>query len=191
MVYYIKKEINAMSEWRPIQGYEDCYEVSNTGDVRRTNYFNNANKAAFGELKCLKKYLDRDGYHFIRLCKEGKPKNMRIGRLVALTFVKGYKTGLQVNHIDGNKANDCVSNLEWLTAKENVQHLNKHLNPKRKNNAKSKIVLRYDRQNNLIDTYPSAREAARQTGFSQGSISSVCRGERDYYLNQIWKYKIK
>ena len=99
--------------WKDIKGYEGKYQVSNSGNVRATNY-NNTKK-----VKILKQYI-RNKYLSVRLCKNGKGKHLKVNRLVAESFIK--KPELEVNHIDGNKYNNKVENLEWCTKKENIQH---------------------------------------------------------------------
>lgn len=90
-----------MEEWRPIAGYEGLYEVSNTGQVRRV-----------GDLMVLK-FSDRRGYCGVRLRKDGIQKMFSVHRLVAQAFIPNPKGLPQVNHIDENKKNNNVDNLEW------------------------------------------------------------------------------
>lgn len=103
-------------EWKPIKDYEDLYMVSNTGLVKRIKFING--KHNFEQEKLLKPILNKDGYMFVRLCKDGKTKNKRIHRLVANAFLG--ESNLQIDHIDGNKQNNRLDNLEYVTAKENT-----------------------------------------------------------------------
>ena len=96
--------------FKPIPGYEGYYNVSNKGRV----YSLISNKI-------LKTWFDGRGrYQRIRLYKDGERKNYDIHKLVALTFVEGYKEGLEVNHIDEDKTNNNPNNLEWCTHSENM-----------------------------------------------------------------------
>ena len=104
-------------EWKPIKDYEELYMVSSTGLVKRIRFING--KHNFEKERLLKPIINKDGYMFVRLCKNGKSKNMRIHRLVANAFLGESK--LQVDHIDGDKQNNNLDNLEYVTPKENTQ----------------------------------------------------------------------
>jgi len=95
--------------WKDIPGYEEYYEVSNTGLIRRKAYI----------MKCR---LTNDGYPAITLCGGGKQLSKTIHRIVAEVFLKNPENKAQVNHKDGIKANAMVSNLEWVTPSENINH---------------------------------------------------------------------
>lgn len=103
--------------WKPIVDYEEYYEVSNLGRVKRI-------KAGMGARasKILKQYLGSDGYMRIGLTVNNKEKYFFVHRLVATAFIPNLENKPQVNHIDGNKLNNSVSNLEWVTAQENIDH---------------------------------------------------------------------
>lgn len=103
-------------KWKPIKDYEDLYMVSNTGLVKRTRFING--KHNFTQERLLKPIINKDGYAFVRLCKNGKVSNKRIHKLVANAFLG--ESNLQVDHLDGNKCNNNLSNLEYVTPKENT-----------------------------------------------------------------------
>ena len=94
--------------WANIKDYED-YQVSNLGRIR--SYKNN-------KVIILKGWIQNTGYLTITL----NNKKYSVHRLVAETFIHKEKGKDYVNHIDGNKLNNCVDNLEWCTCKENIQH---------------------------------------------------------------------
>lgn len=99
--------------WKEIAGYEGIYEVSDTGLVRSLK---------FGKAKILKPQNNGNGYLHFRLCKNGKAKNTKIHRLVAEAFLPN-PLGLEtVNHIDEDKTNNNVSNLEWMSRPDNVAY---------------------------------------------------------------------
>ena len=87
------------------------------------NYSIHADGSVFNEeLKILKKPAVIRGYYYVDLYYRGKRRNMRLGRLVAQHFVENPNNLPQINHIDGNRLNDKMTNLEWVTAKENAIH---------------------------------------------------------------------
>lgn len=102
--------------WIPVEGYEDRYEVSNTGKVRSLNYH------MTGKTKELKPITEGKGYLMVGLCRDGKMKWGKIHRLVATAFIPNPENKREVNHKDGNKKNNHVDNLEWATASENMKH---------------------------------------------------------------------
>lgn len=103
-------------EWRTIKGYEELYEVSNDGRVRRLRFINGSHN--FEKIKECKQTLNAWGYMTVNLCKNGKSNTKRVHKLVANAFLG--ESDLQVDHIDGNKQNNNLSNLEYVTPKENT-----------------------------------------------------------------------
>lgn len=116
--YTIKEEI-----WKDIEGYEGLYKVSNLGRVKsldRLVVYSNGT-----EINHKGKFLsfeDNKGYNRITLSKGGKTKRALVHRLVAKHFIPHDNHKPHVNHIDGIKTNNIVSNLEWCTPKENENH---------------------------------------------------------------------
>ena len=98
-----------MEQWEFVQDFEN-YLISTLGNVKTVN----------GKPK--KIVYDNKGYGRVELWKNNKGKKFRVHRLVAETFIPNPLGKEQVNHIDGNKKNNCVSNLEWVTPKENIKH---------------------------------------------------------------------
>ena len=120
--------------WLPIEGYENLYEVSNLGRVRRLESFvtgKNGVKQKFPG-KILKPGTAR-GYLFVNLSKNGIQRPFYIHRLVSAAFLPDSDKKFQVNHRDENKQNNSVENLEWCSAKENLNYgtRNKRISEKR------------------------------------------------------------
>ena len=110
--------------WKDIEGYEGLYQVSNMGSVktlRRIVAHSTGHNKILNE-KVLKGGIYPNGYKFVCLRKENTNKNIMIHRLVAQAFIPNPNNKPQVNHKDGNKLNNCVSNLEWCTPSENLKH---------------------------------------------------------------------
>jgi hypothetical protein len=115
-----------MSEvWKDVIGYEGYYQVSNKGRVRgltRTvGAANKKTKIIKGRLK-VPTMNEYRGYLQIVLSKKGKNKTFKIHRLVAIVFIENVKNLQDVNHKDGDKLNNNVTNLEWVTRKDNIIH---------------------------------------------------------------------
>lgn len=106
--------------WKDIKGYEGLYQISNLGRVKSLKRFNTNN--ANTKDRILKPSLDRKGYLHVVLCKNNKRYNKTLHRLVAEAFIENPENKPQVNHIDEDKTNNRVSNLEWMTNKENRNH---------------------------------------------------------------------
>lgn len=103
--------------WKPVVGYEGIYEVSNTGLVRRVYRYGRR-----WEHLCKPK-LTHDGYYETTLIYQYKAKYIRTHRIVAMAFLGVPEDkSLEVNHKDGNKLNNNVDNLEWVTSSENQKH---------------------------------------------------------------------
>lgn len=107
--------------WKDIEGYKGLYQISNTGNVKSLERKIHGKKC-HRKLKetILKPIKTNRGYLRVKLCKENKVSKVRVHRLVAEAFIK--KPELEVNHIDGNKENNSVENLEWVTPRENKKH---------------------------------------------------------------------
>lgn len=116
--------------WKDIKDYEGLYQVSNLGRVKslkRLNYDINKKQNVYIEKEMILKYsLNNKGYKMIKLQKNKQKKTIAIHRLVAQTFIPNPNNFEQVNHIDGNKENNCVSNLEWCNNEYNHQHAIEH-----------------------------------------------------------------
>lgn len=102
--------------WLPVVGYESCYEVSSLGSLKSLE----RNGTLGGILKLVP---DRDGYLICGLSMSDKFMNKKIHRLVAQAFIPNPEDKPCVNHIDNNRSNNVVSNLEWVTVRENNSHM--------------------------------------------------------------------
>lgn len=105
-------------EWFDIPGYEGLYQITKNGIIRSLTY-----QGKIRDIPLIRKpNINRYGYAMMLLTKNKIRKNLSVHRLVALTFIPNPNNLPEVNHIDGNKLNNNVSNLEWCTSKENIEH---------------------------------------------------------------------
>lgn len=117
--------------WKPIKDYENLYEVSNNGKVRsliREVVVKNKYGAVSTRMTKPKelKPQKRGEYYIVWLCKNGKPKQYYIHRLVGETFIANPNNLRDINHKDENKLNNNVNNLEWCTHKYNMNYGNRN-----------------------------------------------------------------
>lgn len=166
--------------WKDIKGYEGLYQVSNFGRLRSLKKHNISKKKHKKNCKILKIGEHRQGYKTIMLSKDGKQKGYLVHRLVAEAFIRNEKSKPEVNHIDADKANNCVSNLEWVTAKENSIHATR-LGIKNTKKAVEKIkrkVFFYE-GGKLVKIFDSGAQCAKELELNYKSLnSSLNRGSK-------------
>lgn len=188
--------------WKPVVGYEGKYEISNHGKIRSLNYHST------GLTRELKKRLDRYGYPCILLSCGKSRKHHTIHRLVAEAFIPNPENKSEVNHIDGDKQNNHVSNLEWVTMKENQRHAWAHglkeksreeSSKRGKTDKTIKRLALYNEQRKKpivarnVSTgeeivFSTQREAARAINGDQGNINRVLRGEVSQHKGYTFRY---
>jgi hypothetical protein len=171
-------------EWRKIPNYPN-YEVSNFGRVRsltrEINQF--GHKQTYKRImrgKILKPRKQNGGYLLINLSKDGTRYAVTVHRLVAKCFLTDHE-GNDVNHKDGNKTNNCLSNLEYVTRSENIKHAYRELGHKR---SRSKKVMCLE--SGVI--YNSCVDAGKALNISSGSMYHALAGRNKTAGNLTWKY---
>ena len=156
--------------WKSIRGYEGLYEVSNLGRVRSL-------KRATTRGVVLKQTV-KHGYMQVCLSKDGTPSTKRVHRLVAEAFIANPMDKPVVNHINGDKTNNAVSNLEWATNSENELHSFRVLGKKPNSPWKGKPrkfarKLSYADAIAIIDSKRPSRELAAEYGVSKTTILNI------------------
>lgn len=175
-----------MEEWKDIQGYEGLYQVSNLGSVKSLVGWN----VGKNDYEKREKILNpsKGEYERVVLFKNGKSKTFAIHVLVAKTFIPNPENKPQVNHKDENKYNNCVSNLEWCTHKENMNYGTKQ---DRESFIKTKYnVLQYDLNGNLIKEWFNLREIVLNTNYKKANIANCCNHRSKTAYGYRWEYKL-
>ena len=157
-----------------IEGFEK-YEVSNLGKVRNIK-----------SGRMLKPHLNHNGYLKHHLYRHDKQKELFLHRILATAFIDNPGKKPQVNHIDENKLNNDLSNLEWCTERENAIHGTR---TKRVAEKLSQKVIQLDLNDNILNVFKSMRQAEREAGIDATSISACCNGKRKSAGRFKWRRK--
>ena len=164
--------------WKDIKGFEGKYQVSNLGRVR-----------GFVRVKgkILGYHKNADGYLQSELRENKKKRRFYTHRLVAKAFLPNPNNLPEVNHIDENKENNRIDNLEWCTHEYNITY-----GTLQQRSADSRLkdpILQYDIDGNLIATHANNRAVKELFGEDNGIIARCCGGYINSYLGYIWLYE--
>lgn len=172
--------------WKPVVGYEGLYEVSSEGRVKslaRQVKASRGNGMRGVPEKLLNHVVGTHGYVDVGLWKGNKVKQKRVHILVAEAFIENTFDKPYVNHVNEDKADNRVSNLEWVTAKENTNH-GTCIERSRYTNSTSVKGTHEDSGKEVI--FMSAMEAERN-GFKSRLIYDCCNGKRNIHLKYRWE----
>lgn len=161
--------------WKPIEEYGDMYEVSDAGRVRNYRY-----------PKVLTSSTDTNGYQIVTLYFRGKGKTKAVHQLVAHAFLGPQPGGMQVNHIDEDKTNNAVSNLEYVTSTFNN---NWGTRTRRAIDSLSKPVTAIN-LNGDREFFPSIAAASQQCDVSRSSIRQAIQGRVKTVAGCRWELTI-
>ena len=179
-----------MENWKFINAN---YEVSDKGNIKSVNY------RGTGKSAIRKQSISKNGYMRVILSDNGKNKTYFVHRLVAAAFIPNPENLPEIDHIDGNRANNHADNLRWVTAKENCN------NPITKSRLHKKIgvymtgrlgglhqrakeIAMYSACGDLIKTFLSVKDAQRETGLNDSNIIKCCKGIKKTCGGYIWAY---
>ena len=167
--------------WISSPVYGEQYEINNRGSVR---------SKLTG--KQLKPQLDKKGYMRVRLSANNTKTTAKIHRPVAIAFLPNPNNHPQVNHIDGNKENNSISNLEWVTNYQNMQHAIKNnlISYVENSGRPCKRVMAHDKNTGVLaGVFDSIANAERLTGINRANIVATCKGRKRSSGGYLWSYE--
>jgi len=180
--------------WKDIIDYEGLYQISNLGRVKSlSRKIINSRRKGYIKERILKFALNSDGYKYICLHKNNKGYTHRIHKLVAIMFINNINNKSEVNHIDGNKQNNNVNNLEWCTRKENILHgyknnLYKYKGHLKKYSEMRRIkVVQLSKNNKIINIFNNMLLASKILKINQGNISNCIHGKQKIAGGYKWE----
>lgn len=171
-----------MEIWKDVKGYEGLYQVSNLGRVKGLPFFKTGVKGYLMKERILKPGIT-EGYARVVLTKNGVRTTMKVHRLVAAAFL-GEQKGLCVNHIDSNRSNNNINNLEWVTHLENIRHARENNRyPKTIISESQMIKIKEATSKKVICTesgviYNSVTDAAKERGLKKSTLIHYLLGSR-------------
>lgn len=177
-----------MEIWKDIKGYENLYQVSNTGKIKSLERYGNSksNGKFLIKEKIRKTTTTTAGYEYVVLANNGKNKTILVHRLVAETFIPNPENKKCVNHKDENKSNNNVENLEWCDYEYNNTYKDIHL--RRNTDNVVRKIIQYDLDMREIKRWDSVCAAAKFYNAASTNIIKCCKGERTHCCGFKWRY---
>jgi len=178
--------------WKDVIGYEGIYMASSIGRIKK-----NSRIGCFGNLiqEHFRRPVINGRYTFINLNKHGVKKQYLLHRIIAMSFIPNPINKPEVNHIDGNKLNNNIENLEWCTSSENQKHAYKTglqigtwIGKTGKMHPVSKGVVKLSFDGVEIDRYDSVRDAANSINIDESYISRCCKNKNKTARGFYWGY---
>lgn len=166
--------------WKEVKDFEGFYEVSDKGEIRRI--------LSGSRTRPIKPRGDK--YPSVSLSRPGFKKSVTVHRTVAEAFLEKPEGATEVNHIDGDTRNNVVSNLEWVTQKQNLYHAMLVLNRAPYGKKPRRVRCMNIDTGDVVAEYPSVSEAARQIGtmYARASITQACKHKHDTAYGYRWEY---
>lgn len=171
-------------KWKPIKGYEGLYEVSTLGNVRSLSRTITRGDKIIKRIKekILKPGITNKGYKYVNLLRNGVAKSATIHRLVALAFIPNESQSPCIDHINGDKKDNRLSNLRWCTYKEN-QNFTLAISHR-----KTTPIRQLTEDGSTIKIFDSISAAEKETTVSHSNICACCQGKRKFAGGYRWEY---
>lgn len=171
--------------WKDIKGYEGKYQVSNLGNVKSITRKDSRGNTVNGRI--MKQETTKLGYKRVQLLNGSRKDKAHklVHRLVAEAFIQNINNYSCINHINEDKTDNRVENLEWCDHQYNNTYGNRIEKMTKKH---FKPVEQYDLNMNLICVYASLAEAGEKTNTFPSAISCCCNGKYKTAGGSIWKY---
>ena len=175
--------------WKDVVGFENLYQVSNLGNIKAL--------PKHGRKSVNMKHCIKHGYCTVSFSKNGKSTTLYVHRVVAQAFLQNAEGKPEVNHIDGNKLNNAIDNLEWVTISQNQKHAIKlglrKPSPMTGRTGKlfptARPILQFNKNGSLIREWDCISDAARFLGCNPSCICECLNGKNRTSYGYIWKYK--
>ena len=185
--------------WKKVPN-TSIYYANEKGQIKSIDHKHNAGRGYYiRKGRILKPTLNSHGYLCVGITYEGEEqKTVPVHRVIAQTFIPNPENKPQINHIDGNKQNNSVNNLEWCSPKENIIHayktgLNKGSKPmlgrKGEKHPNSKCVVMCDSFGNELRVFPCISNASEEMKLSASHICACTKGKRKSCGGYYWKLK--
>lgn len=180
-------------EWRDVVGFEGMFMVSNFGRVKSLDRYVTLNPKKSGSIQFRKGKIyspsfSTDGYLQVTLANGNIKRTAKVHRLVAMAFIPNPDNLPQVNHIDENKTNNRIDNLEWCTAKYNNNYGTRI--ERARESFHQEPILQFTKNGELIARYSSITDAAKAMGMDYSRIMWVCKGRFSCTSNGfVWRYE--
>ncbi len=170
--------------WKPIPGFEGYYEASNMGNIRSLDRFtkNRWGSCTFHKSQLMKCRIVKNGYAHVKLTKDGNKFEPLVHRIIADMFIPNPDNLPQINHKNGDKSDNRVSNLEWCTSSQNQLHSRRVLKRHCGKSRKPVICLETG------ETFDSLTSAGKTLGINSGGIYYVCEGRNKQAKGMHFKY---
>ena len=169
MSHDFKFLVKTMEEWKEVKGYEGLYEISNHGRVKSVDRMSHGKHIRD---KILKGGMFSNGYPYVCLRKKEINKNHLIHRLVAVAFLPNPHNLPEVNHIDGDKSNNSVENLEWCNRSYNLEHAVKIGLVESQCKIRRSVTVK---RGEKIVTFKTMKDCAAFFGFKKGWLQNQIR----------------
>lgn len=191
----MKKKTDMEELWKPIDGYEGYYEVSNLGVIRSVEHYVTRKNGVsfFCRQQIILPFKDRKGYLEVILYKGGRSKHIKVHRAVALAFIPQIQGKAEINHKDENKENNSVPNLEWCDHLSNIRYGTgiergrTNRTPKIRKTV-GKPILMIDLNGNIVKRYECISDVCLDH-ISSSHVTECCKGKRKMYKQHYWKFE--